>query len=79
MHARLSIGNGAIEMGDTQGASEPMRTGFYLYVGDADALYGQAVAAGAKPLSPPSDQPYGDRMGSVEDNQGITWFIAQPL
>lgn len=79
LHARLSIGTGAIEMGDTQGASEPMRTGFYLYVGDADALYGQAVAAGAKPLSPPSDQPYGDRMGSVEDDQGITWFIARPL
>jgi PhnB protein len=77
-HARLTIGTGAIEMGDTQGASEPMRTGFYLYVGDADALYAQAVAAGAKPISPPADQSYGDRMGSVEDTQGITWFIARP-
>ena len=65
MHARLKIGSGAIEMGDTQGQSEPMRTGFYLYVPDADALYAQAVAAGATPLSPPSDQSYGDRMGSV--------------
>ena len=79
MHARLRIGNGVIEMGDTQGASETMRTGFYLYVADADALYAQAVASGAKPLSPPSDQSYGDRMGSVEDDQGITWFIAQPM
>jgi PhnB protein len=55
-----------------------MRTGFYLYVPDADALYEQAVAAGATPLSPPSDQSYGDRMGSVVDAQGITWFIARP-
>jgi PhnB protein len=78
MHARLKIGSGAIEMGDTQGASETMRTGFYLYVPDADALYEQAVAAGATPLSPPSDQSYGDRMGSVVDAQGITWFIARP-
>ena len=78
MHARLLIGNSAIEMGDTQGASETMRTGFYLYVADADALYGQAVAAGATPLSPPSDQSYGDRVGSVMDSQGITWFIARP-
>jgi uncharacterized glyoxalase superfamily protein PhnB len=77
-HARLTIGNGAIEMGDTEGASEPMRTGFYLYVPDADALYEQAVAAGATPLSPPADQSYGDRMGSVVDAQGITWFIARP-
>jgi uncharacterized glyoxalase superfamily protein PhnB len=77
-HARLKIGSGAIEMGDTQGASEPMRTAFYLYVPDADALYAQAVAAGATPLSPPADQSYGDRMGSVMDAQGITWFIARP-
>jgi len=78
MHARLKIGNGAIEMGDTQGQSEPMRTGFYLYVPDADAVYEQAVAAGATPLLPPTDQSYGDRVGSVMDAQGITWFIARP-
>ena len=77
-HIRLHIGNGAIEMGDTQGTAEPMRTAFYLYVLDADALYAQAVAAGAKPLSPPTDQSYGDRVGRVEDAQGITWFIARP-
>jgi len=77
-HARLRIGTGAIEMGDTQGAVEPERTGFYLYVPNADALYEQAVAAGATPLSPPADQSYGDRVGSVMDAQGITWFIARP-
>ena len=77
-HARLKIGTGAIEMGDTQGVVEPERTGFYLYVPDADALYAQAVAAGATPLSPPADQSYGDRVGSVLDAQGITWFIAKP-
>jgi len=77
-HARLKIGSGAIEMGDTEGASEPMPTGFYLYVPDADAVYEQAVAAGATPLSPPADQSYGDRLGSVVDAQGMTWFIARP-
>jgi uncharacterized glyoxalase superfamily protein PhnB len=77
-HLRLHIGNSAIEMGDTQGASETMKTAFYLYVPDADALYAQAVAAGATPLSAPTDQPYGDRMGSVADGQGITWYIARP-
>jgi uncharacterized glyoxalase superfamily protein PhnB len=77
-HARLKIGSGAIEMGDTQGAVEPARTGFYLYVPDADALYEQAVAAGATPLAPPTDQSYGDRMGSVMDAEGVTWFIATP-
>jgi len=78
MHARLKIGTGAIEMGDTQGTTETMRSGFYLYVPDADAVYEQAVAAGATPLSPPSDQSYGDRLGSVVDAEGMTWFIARP-
>jgi PhnB protein len=77
LHARLRIGNAAIELGETQGA-EPMPAAFYLYVGDADALYEQAVAAGAKPLSPPADQPYGDRVARVEDPMGNVWFIARP-
>ena len=75
---RIEVDVSPIEMGDTQGQSEPMRTGFYLYVPDADAVYAQAVAAGATPLAAPTDQSYGDRMGSVMDAQGITWFIAQP-
>jgi PhnB protein len=77
LHARLRIGNAAIELGETQ-SGEPMPAAFYLYVGDADALYEQAVAAGAKPLSPPADQSYGDRVASVEDPMGNLWFIARP-
>jgi PhnB protein len=79
MHARITIGDGAIEMGDTQGRAEPMKTAFYLYVADCDALYQQAVFAGATPLSPPVDQSYGDRVGSVQDAMGITWYIARSL
>ena len=78
MHARVQIGDGAIEMGDTQGRAEPMKTAFYLYVPDCDALYQQAVSAGAMPLSPPADQSYGDRVGSVQDAIDITWYIARP-
>ncbi|MBI4521843.1 MAG: hypothetical protein HY701_13465 [Gemmatimonadetes bacterium] len=46
---------------------------------DADALYAQAVAAGATPLFPPSDRPYGDRMGGVVDRWDNSWYIATPL
>ena len=77
-HARLRIGDGAIEMGDTQGAREPEQTAFYLYVPDADALHEQAVAAGATSLSAPADQYYGDRVASVRDTMGITWYLARP-
>ena len=78
VHARLTIGSGAIEMGDTEGRAEPMKTAFVLAVADCDALYRQAVSAGATPLSPPADQGNGDRVGSVQDAMGITWYIARP-
>ena len=55
-----------------------MPSAFYLYVGDADVVYERALAAGAKSLWPPSDQPYGDRTGGVEDAMGNQWFIARP-
>lgn len=76
-HAWVSIGNALIEMGESEGVA-PMPSSFYLYVADADALYEQAVAAGAKPIAPPADQSYGDRVGTVEDTLGNLWFIARP-
>jgi PhnB protein len=77
-HARLRIGDGAIELGEYEAEGMPQSSVFYLYVADADALYARAVAAGATPLSPPADRWYGDRVGSVEDAMGVTWYIARP-
>jgi PhnB protein len=78
MYARLRIGNAAIELGEAEGAVAAMPSGFYVYVADADALYERAIAAGAKSLSPPADQAYGDRVAAVEDARGNHWFIARP-
>ena len=77
MYARLRIGNAAIELGEALGTAS-MPGAFYLYVRDADALYEQALAAGAKSLSPPTDQRYGERVAAVEDSTGNQWFIARP-
>lgn len=75
MHAEVRIGNAILEMGE----APAMPASFYLYVPDADALFRQATAAGAKALAAPADQPYGDRMGVVEDAWGNTWCIATHL
>jgi PhnB protein len=72
MHAALRIGDGAVEMGEGEGSP----SAFYLYVQDADAVYKQAVEAGARSLYAPVDQSYGDRVGGVEDAWGNTWYIA---
>jgi PhnB protein len=47
-----------------------------IYTGDCDAMYKQAVAAGAARLREPADQPYGDRMAGVKDPFGYKWWIA---
>lgn len=77
-YARLRIGNAALELGEAESPAAAMPGDFYLYVNDADALYEQALAAGATSLSPPADQSYGDRVGSVQDAMGNQWFIACP-
>jgi PhnB protein len=44
----------------------------YVYVDDADATFRTAVAAGARAIEVPTDTPYGDRRGMVEDSWGNT-------
>ena len=46
---------------------------------DPDAVFKQAVAAGAKEVWPVEDQPYGWRVGRVVDPFGHHWEIGKPL
>ena len=48
----------------------------HLYVDDANALADRAVAAGARLVTPVTDQFYGDRSGQVQDPFGYTWSIS---
>jgi len=45
-------------------------------VPDCDAVYQRAVAAGGKSVMEPTDHPYGDRSGAVQDAFGNEWWIA---
>ena len=46
-----------------------------LHVEDADAVFAQAVKAGAKATMPLEDMFWGDRYGKVEDPFGHQWSI----
>jgi PhnB protein len=48
----------------------------YLYVEDCDAVFGRAIAAGARELLPVQDQFYGDRSGGLTDPFGHVWYVA---
>ena len=74
-YARMRIGDAKIEFG----THTPMPGSYFLYVADPDAVYEQALAAGATSLSAPADQPSGIRIGFVEDPLGNHWYLARPV
>jgi PhnB protein len=84
MHAEIKINNAHIMLAEEfpdHGFHSPQSLGgstafIHLYVNDADALFKQAVDAGAKILQPVSDQFFGDRHGLIQDPFGYTWTIA---
>jgi PhnB protein len=78
-HARVTIGDSVVEMGEAHGPYQPMPTMFYLYVPNVDASYRRALEAGATSLSQPTDQPYGDRTAGVKDAFGNQWYLATQL
>ena len=76
MHSQILIGDSRIELGDVENVADARRFELHLYVDDADAVYEKAVAAGARSLHAPTDQPYGDREAGIEDPMGNYWYIA---
>ena len=77
-HADVLIGNGHVmisddpESGDAKGA----RSSTFLYVEDVDAVFQQAVRAGAKETQPLQDMFWGDRYGRLLDPFGQEWQLA---
>lgn len=75
-HAVVKIGDSVLEMGEAHGKYQTMEAMFYLYVPNMEAVYRQALAAGATSFQEPTDQPYGDRNAGVKDAFGNKWYIA---
>jgi PhnB protein len=75
-HATIRIGNATLEIDESHGEYQPKPCHLHVYVPDTDAIYAQALRAGATPIEPPRDAPYGDRAAGVKDMFGNSWFIA---
>lgn len=61
----------------TTGTRSPMS--LYLYCDDLEALYQQAIKAGAKSIKEPFDAFWGDRVFQVSDTNGYEWMFAKSL
>ena len=83
-HAELQIGDSRIMLADESPEMEAYGpkalggspVGLAVYVENVDAVFNQAVQAGARVLRPLRDQFYGDRSGSLEDPFGHKWTLA---
>jgi uncharacterized glyoxalase superfamily protein PhnB len=75
-HATVRIGDNTLEFSEAHGEWQPSPCHLHLYVPDTDAVYAQALRAGAASLEAPNDKPYGDRSAGVKDAWGNSWFIA---
>jgi PhnB protein len=74
----IKIGDSVLMVSEA-GIRNPTPSFLYVYVKDADATFRRALEAGALSLEEPSETPYGDRRGMVEDQWGNTWQIASYL
>lgn len=83
-HAEIKIGDSVIMLGDEapgSGTRSPQSLGgttggIMLYVENADAVFNQAVSAGAQVEMPLADMFWGDRYGRLKDPFGHSWSIA---
>jgi PhnB protein len=84
LHAEIRIGDSVVMLGDefpNMGATSPLSlngkaSSLMIYTKDVDALFNQAVAAGAKVAMPVADMFWGDRYGIVTDPFGHRWQMA---
>jgi PhnB protein len=85
MSVQLRIGESMIHLADEfpeMGVLAPPSIGgtpvvLALDVADAEAVFAQAIAAGAEVRQPLQDMFWGDRHGQVDDPFGHRWNIAQ--
>lgn len=84
MHAEIKIGDSPVMLADEfpeMGIRSAKAFGgspvsLMVYTENVDAMFAQAIAAGAVEKKPLADQFYGDRSGTIEDPFGHSWTIA---
>ncbi len=87
MSVQLRIGGGLLHLADEfpeMGVLAPPTIGgtpvvLALEAGDADAVFAQALVAGARVRQPLADMFWGDRHGQLDDPFGHRWNISQHL
>ena len=83
-HAEIKIGDSIVMLGGSPANASlrsPQTLGgstvsMFLYLENVDTVFGNALAAGAKQVQPPTDMYWGDRYGQLTDPFGHAWSLA---
>ncbi|HXU81972.1 MAG TPA: VOC family protein [Polyangia bacterium] len=75
MHAEILIGDSVVMVNEAI-MGPATKSKLHIYVPDCDAVYSQALAAGAATEMPLQDMFWGDRYGTVTDPYGNSWGVA---
>jgi uncharacterized glyoxalase superfamily protein PhnB len=74
-HAETRIGDSIVMTFDAKADWPDTPSFLRLYVEDGDAVYRQALKAGATSVTEMTEMPWGDRVGRVRDPFGNLWWI----
>jgi PhnB protein len=74
-HVEVKIGSSIVMLFDSYEGWPETPAFFRLYLGDADAVYRQALEAGASPITRVTELFWGDRVGRVRDPFGNIWWL----
>ncbi|HEX6507421.1 MAG TPA: VOC family protein, partial [Chloroflexota bacterium] len=82
--SQLSVGGGAVIVGDVRGERRPPRPGEVTHsvivrVDDVTAHCDRAKAHGARVVMEPKDFEFGERQYTVEDPAGHQWTFSETL
>lgn len=78
LHAEAVIGDSTLMYTDSTEEHSPCPAGMFIWVDNCDAVYQQALDAGATSIMEPATMNYG-RASGVRDNFGNRWWITAPL
>lgn len=75
----MKIGSSCFMISQAKSQFLNMRTAFYLYVNDVDAMHKRAIKYGAKVEFEPADMSYEDRQSGIIDPSDNYWWISKRL
>jgi len=80
LHGEVKIGDSMLMIGGgipgKEFRSTPSTVALHVYVKDTDAVYKQALAAGATSIHEPAEMEYGERSAGLKDPAGNFWYVA---